>query len=86
MKEVFMLVLSRKSGELIHIGSDIVITVLEVSGKFVRLGLEAPKNVSILRAEIKEQIERENKLASTKSVYGGLLKELGAKIRNRNRK
>ena len=78
-----MLVLSRKPGELIHIGSDIVVTVLEVSGKFVRIGIDAPKNVSVLRAEVKKQIEQENKLAAAKSSYIERLRELGAIIRSK---
>ena len=78
-----MLVLSRKPGELIHIGSDIVVTVLEVSGKFVRIGIDAPKNVSVLRAEVKKQIEQENKLAAAKSNYIKRLRELGAIIRSK---
>ncbi len=64
-----MLVLSRKPGERIHIGSNITITVLESNGRLVRIGVEAPRNVSILRAEIKDQIERENKLAAEKIGY-----------------
>jgi carbon storage regulator len=47
-----MLVLTRKSGEKILIGSDIEITVLEVRGSQVRLGIEAPKEVSVLREEL----------------------------------
>jgi carbon storage regulator len=47
-----MLVLSRKAGEQIRIGSDIVITVLEVIGQRVRIGIDAPGNVRILREEL----------------------------------
>lgn len=71
-----MLVLSRKPGERIHIGTDITITVLETTGRLVRIGVEAPRNVSILRAEIKDQIERENKLAAEKISYLDRLKDL----------
>ena len=49
-----MLFLTRKIGEVIHIGSDINITVLDIRGKQVRLGIEAPKDVKILRDELKE--------------------------------
>ena len=75
-----MLVLSRKPGERIHIGSDIVVTVLDVSGKLVRIGIDAPESVNILRAELKEQIEHENKLAAAKSRYQEHLTELGTMI------
>ncbi len=47
-----MLVLSRKPGEKICLGSDIVVTVLEIKGRQVRIGIEAPERVSIVRAEL----------------------------------
>ena len=47
-----MLVLSRKSGEAVVIGKDIRITVLETRGDRIRLGIEAPAHVSILRIEL----------------------------------
>ncbi len=47
-----MLVLTRKPGEKIHIGNDIVLTVLEVQGTRVRLGIDAPDDVRVLRAEL----------------------------------
>jgi carbon storage regulator len=49
-----MLVLSRKLGEKIHIGTDITITLVEVQGNRCRIGIEAPAEVSILRAELLE--------------------------------
>ena len=52
-----MLVLSRKVGEEIVIGKDIVLRVLEIKGHAVRLGLVAPKDVTILRREVQERIE-----------------------------
>jgi len=50
-----MLVLTRKKKESIHIGSDIVITIIEIDGDRVRLGVEAPKTSSILRGELIEE-------------------------------
>jgi carbon storage regulator len=47
-----MLVLSRKPGEAIHIGSGITITVVEVKGSRVRVGIQAPDEVPVLRAEL----------------------------------
>jgi carbon storage regulator len=47
-----MLVLSRKPGERIHIGSGVTITVVQVQGNRVRLGIDAPKDVSIARGEV----------------------------------
>ncbi len=47
-----MLVLSRRIGEKIEIGNGITVTVLRVTGKSVRIGIEAPESVSIRRSEI----------------------------------
>jgi len=51
-----MLVLTRKTGESIVIGDDIVITVLETRGGQVRLGVDAPRHVVIHRSEVHEQV------------------------------
>ena len=50
-----MLVLTRKVNESLLIGEDIVITVVEIKGDKVRLGIEAPKEISIVRSEIAPQ-------------------------------
>lgn len=55
-----MLVLTRKVNQSIMIGDDIEITVLEVRGEQVRLGIRAPKNVMVHRQEIYVQILEEN--------------------------
>jgi carbon storage regulator len=47
-----MLVLSRKPGEKIVLGSDVTVTVVEIKGNQVRIGIEAPSEVRILRAEL----------------------------------
>ena len=47
-----MLVLTRKPGEKIHIGTGITITVVEVRGNKIRLGIDAPEDVPIFRAEL----------------------------------
>ncbi|MHA6258388.1 carbon storage regulator CsrA [Sporosarcina sp. CAU 1771] len=60
-----MLVLSRKSGETIHIGDDIEIRILEVKGDTVRIGIEAPKSVDILRGELVQSISDTNTEAIT---------------------
>jgi carbon storage regulator CsrA len=51
---IAVLVLSRKSGEKIHVGEQIVITVLELKGNRVVLGLDAPDDCEILRGELYE--------------------------------
>jgi carbon storage regulator len=55
-----MLVLTRKYGQKIMIGDDIVITVLESRGDAVRIGIEAPEGISIKRAEVYEAVSAEN--------------------------
>jgi carbon storage regulator len=57
MEEVGMLVLSRKIGEKIHVGDDITIEVRRVAGNRVTLAVEAPRQVRILRGELKEAAE-----------------------------
>jgi carbon storage regulator len=59
-----MLILTRRSGEALNIGGDVEITVLEVSGDHVRLGIQAPRQVQVLRKELREEVERENRLAA----------------------
>ncbi|WP_243299770.1 carbon storage regulator CsrA [Bacillus litorisediminis] len=72
-----MLVLTRKNGEAIQIGEDIEITILSVKNDQVKLGINAPKDIEIVRKEILEMIEEENKQA--KLVLGDLLKILEQK-------
>lgn len=55
-----MLVLSRKKNEAIMIGDGIVITVVDIRGDKVRLGVEAPKDVPVHRQEVYEAIQRAN--------------------------
>ena len=59
-----MLALTRKKGESIMVGNDVEVIVLGIQGDQVKLGFVAPKNVTIHRKEIYEQIQNENKEAS----------------------
>ena len=55
-----MLILTRKLGERINIGDDIIITLVEIKGHQVKLGIDAPKNIAIHRHEIYESIRKAN--------------------------
>ena len=59
-----MLVLSRHRDESIMIGDDVVITVVDIRGDKVRLGIEAPNDIPVHRQEVYEAIKRENRKAS----------------------
>lgn len=59
-----MLILSRRAGESVTIGNDIKVKVVSVSGNQVRLGIEAPREVRVLREEILLAIEEENRAAA----------------------
>jgi carbon storage regulator len=63
-----MLILTRRIGESIMIGDAIEITVLGVKGNQVRIGISAPKNVSVHREEIFERIKREQEAAKKTTV------------------
>lgn len=60
-----MLVLTRKPDQSIMVGNDIEITILEVRGEQVRLGIRAPRTISVHRKEVFEQIKQENLSAAT---------------------
>ncbi len=60
-----MLVLTRKEGEAIMIGYNITVRILGVKGKQVKIGVEAPSSVKILREELFNSIVEENKMASS---------------------
>ncbi len=63
-----MLVLTRKVRESITIGNDIVVTVLEIRGSQIRIGVEAPKQTPVNRTEIYESIVEQNVKASEAPV------------------
>lgn len=58
-----MLVLTRRSGEAIIVGGDIVVTVLEIRGDQVRVGIKAPRSVQVHREEVFRRLEQENAAA-----------------------
>jgi carbon storage regulator len=59
-----MLILTRRAGERVVIGEDVLVTVMEVSGQTVRLGIAAPQGVPIYREEIWLAVKEENRAAA----------------------
>ncbi len=58
-----MLILARKVDEQIIIGDDIVISIVDIKGDQVKLGIQAPQNVKVYRHEVYEAIQKENRAA-----------------------
>lgn len=67
-----MLALTRKIGERIIIGNNIAITIVDVKGENIRIGIEAPKEIRVLRGEIYDAIVAENKKAARPVDLSGL--------------
>ncbi len=63
-----MLVITRRTNERIMLGDDVTITVLDVVGSTVRLGIEAPAAVPIYRQEIWDAVKQENQAAASAAV------------------
>lgn len=63
-----MLALSRKKGEALMINNDIEITVLDIKGEQVKIGISAPKQVPVYRKEVYLQIQEENKEAANNTA------------------
>ncbi len=59
-----MLILTRRINETVYIGDDVTITVLGIKGNHVRIGIGAPKNISVHREEIYERVRRERENAN----------------------
>jgi len=66
-----MLILSRRTDESIVIGDEVTITILSVKGKQVRIGINAPPNVSVHREEIYQRIRDDEPVAESESASGG---------------
>jgi carbon storage regulator len=60
-----MLVLTRKAGESVIIGDDVVITVLEVRGDLIRIGIKAPRDVQVHREEVYLELQAANREAAS---------------------
>ncbi|MFI5932667.1 carbon storage regulator CsrA [Actinoplanes sp. NPDC051494] len=60
-----MLVLTRRAGESVMIGDDIVITVLEARGDVIRIGIQAPRDVQVHREEVYRELQDANREAAS---------------------
>ncbi|MCX7044092.1 MAG: carbon storage regulator CsrA [Candidatus Sumerlaeota bacterium] len=71
-----MLILTRKSGESINIGQDIVVRVLEIKGSQARIGVEAPRHITVHREEVYQAVQKRNEQAArrTPDSLGGVRK------------
>lgn len=77
-----MLVLTRKKDESIIIGDDVKITVVEVRGDQVKIGIDAPRSIPVHREEVYKEIQEENRRAAlSQSVDVDALGELAARAR-----
>ncbi len=63
-----MLIITRRPGEKIMVGDDVVVEVIEVSGSSVRIGIAAPKSIPVYREEIWEAVKAENQAAAAVEV------------------
>jgi carbon storage regulator len=71
-----MLVLSRKKGQSIMIGHDIEISIIDVQGEQIRLGINAPRSVTIHRKEVFEEIIQENKQAASTAISPDVIRTM----------
>ena len=79
-----MLVLSRKSGESIKLGDDIEVIIIAVEGHRVRIGVNAPRDVRIMRSEVDPQLIQSNREAAESASTGsGSLAKAAANARQK---
>lgn len=81
-----MLVVTRKKNQVIVIGDDIVIKVIDIiDGEYVKIGVEAPKNISVHRLEVFDTIVKENRAGQhhPNAINKTVMNELGKLFKNR---
>jgi carbon storage regulator len=78
-----MLVIRRRPGEILVIGENVEVEVLDATPSQVKLGIRAPKSVPVLRKEI--QLTRDQNLASSRDVSHGALARISRSLKNASR-
>lgn len=78
-----MLVLSRRVGDSVVIGDDVVVTVLEIRGDVVRIGIDAPREVAVRRQELLAELADSNRAAA--SPDPAAVSDLSSLVSKRNR-
>ncbi|EPG65298.1 carbon storage regulator CsrA [Leptospira wolffii] len=76
-----MLVLARRTNESIIIGDDIEIVIVDIKGDQVKIGVKAPKEVSVHRAEVYREIQAENKKAAGTKIRPEDLGKIGSMLK-----
>ena len=80
-----MLIITRRPGEKVIVGDDVVIEVIEVSGSSVRIGINAPKSIPVYREEIYSAVKAENTAAASADA-SQLPDELPTELADKKRK
>ncbi len=78
-----MLVLSRRAGEKIVIGDEVTVTVLEVRGDVVRVGIDAPRSVRVHREEVYRELQAANRAAALAAASDDAASALSSALRPR---
>ncbi len=65
-----MLILTRKLGESIIIEDNIKVTVIDINNQQIKLGIDAPKHITINREEVAKKVKEENQLSSNSMIIG----------------
>jgi carbon storage regulator len=81
-----MLILTRRVGENLRIGEEVSVVVLEVNGNQVRLGITAPKSVTVHREEVFERIAQEERAAMPKEARAPVTKSVRVSLKKPGRR
>lgn len=81
-----MLILSRRPGESLTIGDDVVVTVVGVTGNQIRLGITAPREVRVLREEVYKATRKENQAAANRLDSDRRLEDAVRQLRGRKQR